>query len=415
MVVSTSRWPIPARISLALADAGFLVAAVSPPRSMVRETTSVTRHYRFRPSAPLRSIVRAIQDWTPNLLICTDDCAILALQAIYTRELKKCGGKQSFLLDLIERSLGSPEGFAICSRKSLFIEFARSKQIRCPATRLVHADNIDEVSSANRYPILVKADGSWGGRFVRLVESSRELHRTILEFQLPAGWPRILRSFLAHLLPLRMFRPVWPRLRQICVQEFIVGPAANRAVVCWKGEVLAGISVKVIEDVYSFGPAAIVEKIEHAEMTRTADVLAKQLELSGFFGFDFVIDASGDAYLVEMNPRVTPIAYLGGPQGVNLSAALFARMGGQKDTTPPALASSGPIPLFPQTLQRPALKGFLLAGYDDVPWHDPKLVLALLHSALKFNIIKRRGAKRRDRQSLTIEKLKSSVKHKSAE
>jgi hypothetical protein len=43
-------------------------------------------------------------------------------------------------------------------------------------------------------------------------------------------------------------------------------------------------------------------------MKAAAEIMARQLRLSGFLGFDFIIDRHDRAWLLEMNPRATPIA-----------------------------------------------------------------------------------------------------------
>src|SRR5262249_15880526 len=43
--------------------------------------------------------------------------------------------------------------------------------------------------------------------------------------------------------------------RTISLQQYILGRPSNRAVICWKGKVLAGISVEVVELKRECGPA----------------------------------------------------------------------------------------------------------------------------------------------------------------
>ncbi len=259
------------------------------------------------------------------------------------------------------------------------------------------------------YPVMVKADGSWGGKFVRLAENAAEVRNAICEFVLPTNWPSLAKGYLAKLIPLHLFTFSSNRLRRICLQEFIVGEAANRAVVCLNGEVLAGISAKVVKTTYTFGPAALIKVINHEEMTRAADLLVGKLKLSGFVGFDFVFDSEGHARLIEMNPRVTPVAYLGGAFGVNLSAALYARITGGEWVNPAVAPTNKPIALFPQELQRTIHSEYISTGYDDVPWSDPRLVRELLNVTFKASLIMRWGALRRNRQQIKIDRLKGTT------
>ena len=392
LVISTARWPIPARVSLALAKAGFAVAAISPARSFVRQTSAVRRHYFYRIAARHRSLTRAIADWSPDLLVCTDDCAVGDLHTLHERAVRDRQGERSGgIVRLIERSLGAASSFEFATKKSLLIPFARSKSVRCPQTKEIHLRNIDETLKSIDYPTLVKADGAWGGKYVRIAENAAQVRTAVCEFELPMSWPRIARSNLARVLPLSVFRFFSLLLRRVCLQELILGAAANRAVICWNGEVVAGISVKVIATTYAFGPAAMVQVIDHPEMTAAANVLVEELKLSGFVGFDFILDSSNRAYLIEMNPRVTPIAYLGGAYGVDLSSALFSRITNTEWTPQPSKGSTHPVPLFPQELQRSACSNAILSGYEDIPWEDPKLVFELLKFGIQCRTSKEIG------------------------
>src|SRR5581483_6470766 len=107
MVISTQRWPIPARISSELAGAGFAVGAISPSRSFVRQTRAVHRHYTYFPWAPIKSIVRAIEDWSPDFLVCTDDQALRELHSIHSRGANSpVATRSKRLAALIETSIG---------------------------------------------------------------------------------------------------------------------------------------------------------------------------------------------------------------------------------------------------------------------------------------------------------------------
>ena len=79
--------------------------------------------------------------------------------------------------------------------------------------------------------------------------------------------------------------------------------------ICWKGKVLAGISVEAVEVTQERGPASVVRVIDHLEMATVCEHVVKRLELSGFVGFDFILDCANRAWLLEMNPRVTPICH----------------------------------------------------------------------------------------------------------
>src|ERR1700691_785544 len=407
LVISTHpRWPIPARIALALSKSGFVVGSISPLGSFIRRTRAVHRHYNYRIWAAANSIVQAIEDWSPDFLVCTDDESVKDLHNIHFLATRAPTAANSVkLIKLIETSLGSPDGFEFSRKKSKLLFLAKSLGIRCPPTVEISSKDIDGQLDAVTYPILVKGDGSWGGKSVRIVEDARQAQRAIREFHMPVTWLRILRAFTARFVPTSILTWIYKDLPAVCIQEFIGGHAANRAVTCWKGEVLDGISVRVHKTVYAFGAASLVETIDSSEMTDTAKVLVKRLNLSGIIGFDFMLDSTNHAWLIEMNPRVVPICYLG--RSTNLSTALFSKVARTDMQLPFSRVDGKLVPLFPQELERCPNSEFILSGYDDVPWEEPELVLSLWRAVLKGKggVLCRLRMRLRNRQSSMIQKL----------
>lgn len=404
LIISTKRWPIPARIASALANAGFLVAAISPLRSFTGRTGAVRRHYSYRVGDRSSSIIRAIDDWSPDLLICADDHSVQELHRIHRRAVNCPKTERATrLVSLIERSLGDPHGYEFTQKKSKLLSLAKSLGVRCPPTLFITGQDTENEIESISYPILVKADGSWGGKLVRIVENARQAQKTIREFQLPSSWPSTLREILARFIPTWIIRWNSRNLPAIGLQHFVHGSPANRAVVCWEGRVLAGISVRVHKTVYTFGPASLVEIVDLPEMTEATNTLVHHLKLSGMVGFDFVLDSANRAWLIEMNPRVTPVCYLGRAQDTNLSASLFCKLTRTESSSKLSDPKGKLIALFPQELQRSPLSEFTSTGYDDVPWGDPELVLALLNSVLKGGVFKRLGMKRRNHQNSLVQ------------
>jgi hypothetical protein len=409
LVISTQRWPIPVRIASALANAGFLVAAISPSRSFIGRTRAVHRRYAYRVWARLSSIADAIHDWSPNFLVCADDHSVSELHRLHFLTANGPKSERSAsLVDLIERSLGARDGFEFTTRKSKLLSLAESLGVRCPSTAFISGQHIEHQLEAATYPILVKADGSWGGKFVRIVENANQARARISEFQLPSNWPTAVRELLARFVPPSMAKWISRDLPAICLQNFVQGSPANRAVVCWEGRVLAGVSVRVHKTVYTFGPASVVEIIDSPEMSDAAEKLVNHLKLSGLVGFDFVVDSENQAWFIEMNPRVTPVSYLG-RSGTDLSAALFFELTGINPCSQLAAEKGKLIALFPQELQRSSHSEFVSTGYDDVPWEDPELVLAVLNSVMKGGILKRFGMRRRNRQNSVIQRLQQKT------
>ena len=50
--------------------------------------------------------------------------------------------------------------------------------------------------------------------------------------------------------------------------------------------------------------------VEGVQMKAAARAIVRHLGLSGMCGFDFVLDATGAAHLIEINPRATQVNHL---------------------------------------------------------------------------------------------------------
>jgi len=99
-----------------------------------------------------------------------------------------------------------------------------------------------------------------------------------------------------------------------------------------------------------------------------------RLGLSGFCGFDFIIAPSGHAYLLELNPRVTPITHLALADGTHLPGALFHELVGREPDAHPVPISGDRIALFPTEWQRDPSGSALGQAHGDVPWDEPGLL-----------------------------------------
>jgi len=147
---------------------------------------------------------------------------------------------------------------------------------------------------------------------------------------------------------------------------------------CWKGKVDCGLSVQVLQTAHPTGPATVVRTIDNPEMALAAARMVRRLNLSGFVGFDFVIEASsGKAYLLEMNLRPTPICHLAVDRFTDMVGAL-ARILSDLRTGRRSRASivTRDIALFPQEMWRDASSNHLRNAYHDIPGDIPQFVSA---------------------------------------
>jgi hypothetical protein len=188
--------------------------------------------------------------------------------------------------------------------------------------------------------------------------------------------------------------PLYRRLRfeppVVAVQDHVEGRQANRAVVCWQGRVLAGITVEVLHGLPGLGPSSVVRALRHGAIEEAVRRLVGHLGLSGFVGFDFILDAAvpGRAWLLEMNPRATPAHCLSEPERPGLPSVLLQACAGAAVEPAAQAAEKGVregrvFVLFPQELQRDRWSPYLNTADHQVPWDEPELVRHCVRSALR--------------------------------
>ena len=389
LVFATQNNPLAARIGIALGCVGFHVAALTRIGHPARKTRRITQHFAYHNRFRSKSIVRAIDRWLPDLIVCTDDPAVRELQNLHKRTTGSGDSADRRVTDLIELSLGPSASFSATSNKSSFLALAEREGLRCPKTIVIPATRIFEpVAAGLSYPIVVKADNSDGGRCVRIVDKGADLRSVIWELQAPNTWRS--RRFFGAVLGSEALSPLkLPLRRTISLQEYIVGRPGNRAVICWKGKVLAGISVEVVEVTHDRGPASVIRLIDHPEMVAASERMVKRLNLSGFLGFDFIIDFANCAWLLEMNPRVTQTCHFSLSDGTDLARALFTQIKRQPPRPRPALIHRELIALFPNEIIRSPSSGYFLSCQHDVPWEEPELVRSVLNQMRRTQIRRR--------------------------
>lgn len=377
LLASTLRWPLASRLAIGLAEKGCHVEAWYPTGHPLDVTRAVARRHRCRPFSTLASLQQAIRQADPDVVIPCDDDAVMYLHQLY--QLARQVDADGPLAGLISRSLGVPEACAgACARNDL-LQTASDLGLRIP-----HSADLPDLAAVDRwseeigYPAVFKASPSWGGRGVIRVDDPAAARAAFLQLT-SSSWGRSLREQLLRgdSSPLR--RQLDGERPRVVAQRFIVGRPANRAVACWRGESLAGISVRALETVGDTGPATVVEVIDPEDMREAGRRLVQHLGLSGFCGLDFIIEAgSGHAYLIEMNPRATPICHLALGRGHDLLGALVSQLRGDPPlpAAQPWAAENGAaiIALFPGEWRRDPHSAYLHSAHHDVPWREPALV-----------------------------------------
>jgi biotin carboxylase len=206
-------------------------------------------------------------------------------------------------------------------------------------------EELDQFIQRNGLPLVLKAENSTAGTGVRVCDS------------------------LEHA------RAYWTELKErgngvaILAQRYIVGVPAMYSFVAMNGNILDGIAaLKVTCHPGATGPSATIQVIAHEEIQKTAQAMAKALGLSGYASFDYVVEKETQhAYLIECNPRPTPICHLGGLSGSLLEAVTGGPIAKQ------SLSLGSKIALFPQEWIRRDAEVNDPDLLKDVPADDPEL------------------------------------------
>lgn len=374
LIATTERWYPAARLAIALAEAGCMVHALCPSGHPLEKTTVVQRIYSFNGLTPLRSFANAIAGSQADLLIPGDDLAARHLLALRTAKLRRNHGAP--ICALVERSLGAPDMFPFIYARAKFIALAAELGIRVPQTEAIHStQQLDEWIRRTGVPAVLKANGTSGGDGVKVVHSAEEAHHAFRKLQAPPLFARAVKRALVDQDTTLLLPSLLRRGHTVNAQGFIAGREATSAFACWKGQVLASVHVEVINKMHAAGHATVVRRIENAEMQSAAQKIARRLNLSGLHGLDFMIESqTGNAYLIEMNPRATQIGHLNLGADRNLPAAISAALTGRFMQSDGPVTENELIALFPQECLRDPASPFLKSAYHDVPWSEPALV-----------------------------------------
>lgn len=379
LLATTCHLPSTARLAMALAQSGGLVSAVYPGSHPLDATRALKDRFAYSATSPLRSVQSAIERAEPDIIIPCDERAVRDLHKLHARTTSEK------VRSLIERSLGDPDGFSTATTRHDLLMLARAQGIAVPDSACISGlADLAVLAKARPFPWVIKADGSWAGLGVRVVHSLTEAEAEYRRMNRPVALSLVLREALVE-RDYFWARPWLARTRPaMSVQSFIVGRPANCAVVCWRGEVLAGIAVEVVNTESPTGPSTVVRVVDGEQMLEAARRIVNALGMSGMVGFDFMVEtATGTPFLIEMNPRNTPITHVRLGPGRDLVEAMLARIAGRAARERSPVTQQDLIVFFPHTWQHDPHSVFLNTGYHDVPWEEPALVRELVRPEMR--------------------------------
>jgi hypothetical protein len=399
---------------MALAKVGCIVDMVCPINHPVQKTSAVRRIHSYQGLRPLSSFRKAVELSRPDLIVPGDDLATWHLHELWGRS-KHQGQVGAWVCELIARSLGVPESFPIVQSRLSFMRMAEEEGVRVPKTELVSsAEDLHRWSASAGFPIVLKANGTSGGDGVRVARTMDEAERGFNKLQAPPLIARAMKRAVVNQDSTLIRRSLLRRKSVVNAQAFVNGHEANSTVACWEGTVLASLHFEVLQKRHASGPATVLRLIEHPEMSAATETMVRRLNLSGFHGFDFMLEEdSKAAYLIEINPRTTQVGHLALGPGRNLAAALYAVLSGQEPAATDKETDNDTVALFPHEWMRDPGSEFLVSAYHDVPWEEPALVSACIREVEKKarQHLAENQARQAARVNMSARKLPSSDSH----
>jgi len=317
--------------------------------------------------------------WRPGLVVAGDDPSVHLLHR-YARWPGRRGAAYSDLDRVLRDSLGHPRWHSTLTSKVELGLLAPALGIATPSQRVVHHPHGALAFARDEgYPVVIKAERGTGGRSVFICHNEPQVRSAV--GQLLGRWA--IGAGLTRLAPLVDLQELFPlhdlRPQRVLAQRVIKSRPATYAVACLDGVPLAGYGATV-EQTYPgpTGPSSALTFMENGQMEAAVNALVRRTRCSGFVGFDFVIDdRERTAYLLECNPRATPLTRLGGESGIDLAGVLLAGMRGEEIAPTGDLAVGQTVAFFPQEWLRARFTPYLQAVRADVPWDDPGLLDSL--------------------------------------
>jgi len=368
LLATTGRLASTARVAMELQNAGATVSLLAPANHPAMALDVLSHKLIYSAVFPQAILEAALRRLMPDAVVPCDERTVRDLHALQR------SSRHRGVRDVIERSMGPPGSYPAVTSRAKLLALARRLGARVPASMpLPNKIALDQWISQNPAPFVLKADGSWAGFGVRIISDGNVAHLALKQMTRPVSGYLAIREMLLEgdnfslRAWLRRDRPV------MSVQGYIDGWPANVGVACWNGEVLAATCVESVTTLSATGPSTVARIIQNPEMVDTAQRIVRALGLSGLIGFDFMIEAaSGFAYLIEMNPRNTPICAV--------------RLGPGRDRPVrerPPRTDRDIIAYFPDTWRQDPSSGFLQSGYHDVPWEQPELMRKLMQPELR--------------------------------
>lgn len=371
LLATATRWYGTARMPGNLARAGFDVTLLAPPGSFAERSRYVSRVAHLPADANARqwaeAFAAAVAATSPRIVVACDDTTFRLLQ-LFVREPPPgmAPARHLALASLIVDSIGDPAFYRTSVDKTRLPAAAAALGIRVPPFSVVrNVAGAREFAAIHGFPVVVKRGNSTAGDAVAICADDRTLARAFAD--------------LARADPLRLDDASDGTL---LLQAHVPGRIRYRNVLAWRGRDVAGFAVdRVLAQVEPKGPAAVIRWRRCDQLADIAQRLSRGFGMSGPYAIECLVhQTTGEAYLLEINRRLSPGMHVGEAIGVDLAVALYDAMHGNPLRTRADVGATeeGTHVHFPQEWLRDPASPYLDSHPVDVPWDDPTLFAALV-------------------------------------
>ena len=369
LLATATKWLGTARMPRELAMAGWSVWLLTPKNSLAERSGFVEKIGHLPDNATPRQWLHAfaamVKAGAPRLVVPCDDTSFRLLQQL---AVAPPGNMQPLLQlqlnGLIKDSLGDPAHYESSVDKTLLCAAAEGLGVRVPPNAVVtELAAAESFAVKHGWPVVIKRRYSSAGDGVAICADQAELAREFA--RLAKGTPSDRPPVDA---------------RRLLVQAYIPGGTYYYAATTWRGSVLCGYAVEKLEG-HPRGAASVVRYFHSAELAEFAARLAAGFGATGIFGPEFIIhERTGQAYLLEINRRITPGTHRGALVDIGSGAALLSAMEGTPLPTRKRLddGEERVFVSFPHEWLRDPTSDYLRRLPVDVPWDEPELLEAML-------------------------------------
>ena len=322
LIVTTQTWLQVTRLAARLVSRGCSVSVICPEESPLAFMSEVAGQFRFRVTSPLGSLRYAIAGSKADYVLPTDDFSVGLLHEL---------AADASMLPLIERSLGDSSYYPLVRSRYQLLSLAQKLGVSVPRTEIIRKQHdLDSWIAEDAPRFLLKKDGTWGGQGVRRVRTAAEAQEAFHKLSQSEGLRVRASTWLRTGNGSAFARLQCMRSPELTAQSYVDGTPANAMYACHKGKVLGEVQARVAASRGKTGPSIVIQLMQDERIHDAGVKLVEELQVSGFFGLDFMLDDStGEPFLIECNPRATQLGHLALASQTDLASMLWAQWAGQ--------------------------------------------------------------------------------------